>query len=271
MLKKLNPINPFLSIIKNWYLIKQLSKRLFEMKYRGSFLGLLWSIISPILMLIIYTFVFSEVFKIRWGTEETNKFAFAIIMYCGMGVFSIFSESLNGSTSIIGSHVNYVKKIVFPLEIMPVVQVNLAFLFGIISLIIILFGSIIINGTFQWTSLYLPLILIPLYFSTCGFAYIISSLSVYFKDMAHFTTLTLQVLFFMTPIFYPISAVPEKFQFLLLLNPLSIIIEEVRNIMIYGNAPDLILLLKHTVISYIIFYLGYLWFMKTKKGFADVL
>ena len=236
-------------------------------------LGLLWSFAQPLLMLCVYTFVFSVVFRIRWGITvgEESKGAFAIIMFCGMALFNIFSESITLNCNIIVYNPNFVKKVIFPLEILPLAQTLSSLILGLTWLVLLFFGVVFIFGKLSWTMLCFPLILIPLFLFTLGVSFFVASLGVFIRDTQYVVGVILQVLFFMTPIFYPIQAVPEKFQKFLTLNPLTPLIENFRKIFLMGTLPDWPVLAIAYSISIAILYFGATWFYKTKKGFADVL
>ncbi len=260
------------SIRRNRTLLKQLVKRNIASRYRGSMLGLLWSFVQPLMMLCVYTFVFSVVFKARWGVEAGGgKGSFAIIMFCGMALFSIFSESVNGNCSIIVGNPNFVKKVIFPLEILPVSQAMASFMLGTVWFVLLFLGTIFIYGNISFTMLLLPLVLIPLFLFTLGVSYFVASCGVYIRDTAYVVGVVLQILFFMTPIFYPLDAVPERFRWPLRLNPLTVLIEEARKVFLYGTLPDWKFLGAAFAVSVIVLHLGFVWFNKTKKGFADVL
>ena len=268
-------LNPFKTINNIWQyrdLLKQLAKQNISGRYKGSGLGRIWSVVTPLFMLSIYTFVFSVIFKARWGSDvESSRAAFALTLFCGLAVYNIFSESISTSASIIPANANYVKKVVFPLEILPVNMVITALFFGLIWFAILFAGIGIFLHKICITAICLPLVLLPLLLFILGLCWFIASLGVYVRDVTHFIGIALQALFFMTPIFYPINMVPEKFRIVLRLNPLSTIIQEVRNVILYNTWPNWQMLGIIFIISLLMFQLGYAWFMKTKRGFADVL
>ena len=259
-------------IWKNRTLLGQLVLRNISMRYKGSILGGIWCFIQPLLMLCVYTFVFSVVFKARWGVNiGDSRGAFAVIMFCGMALYSIFAECLSGNCSIILSNPNYVQKVIFPLEILPVAQVLTSFILGTVWFILLLAGVIFIFGKISWTMfLIFPILLILLLFSL-GFSFLVASLGVYIRDTSYIVQVLLQILFFITPIFYPVEAVPEKFRVILQSNPLTIIIEEARKVFLYGSLPDWNFLGIAFLISLVVLQLGFAFFYKTQKGFADVL
>jgi len=260
------------SVCRNRALLWQLIRRNVAMRYRGSMLGLLWSFVQPLLMLCVYTFVFSIVFKARWGVNvEDSQGKFAIILFCGLALYSIFAESVNGGCSVITCNPNFVKKVIFPLEILPLAQCISSFILGSVWFILLFAGTVLVFRTVSFTMLLLPLILIPLFLFSAGIAYFAASLGVYVKDTAYVIQVILQVLFFMTPIFYPIEAVPEKYRWPLEINPLTVLIEQARKVFLYDSLPDWSFLGIATLSSLLVFHMGFIWFFKTKKGFSDVL
>ena len=270
--KYLNPFGILWRIWKGRDLLRQLVRRNIEVRYKGTMMGLVWMIVTPLVMLAVYTFVFGVVFKARWGAGfGDSKAAFALIMFCGMAVFNIFSESVNGSVGIVAGNPNYVKKVVFPLELLPVSSVLSACFFGLVWIGILLLGVVIFFHKICFSAIFLPLILIPLVLLSFGIAWFVASLGVFVRDLSHAIGIILQVLYFMTPIFYSVEMVPEKIRPILLLNPLTPIVQSARQVLMYAQRPDWHALGVVTLLSIVVFQLGYCWFMKTKRGFADVL
>ncbi|MBQ7732158.1 MAG: ABC transporter permease [Lentisphaeria bacterium] len=253
-------------------LLWQFVKRSVSARYRGSALGLFWSFIHPLMMLCVYTFVFSVVFQARWGVDtDGGRGAFAIIMFCGLALFNIFSEAVNLNCGIVVANTNLVKKVIFPLEILPLSQTLATFAVGMVWFVLLFLGAVFVFGRVSFTMLLLPLILLPLFLFTLGVSFFVSSLSVYVRDTPYVVGVALQILFFLTPIFYPVSAIPERFRLPIQLNPLALLIEEARKVFLYGELPDWRFLGAAFLVSLLVLHLGFLWFHKTKKGFADVL
>ena len=265
----------FLSLKRHYPLILQLIKREVVGRYRGSLLGMLWSLINPILMLAIYTFVFSVVFKIRMdhqdGSIYDDKFAFALVLFVGLIIFNLFSECLSRAPGLILANVNYVKKIIFPLEILPWVNLGSALFHASISFSVLLGFLLLIDHPIHWTSIYLPIIVLPLLFLIIGLSWFLASIGVFVRDIGQFIGLILTMLMFMSPIFYPASALPASVRDYLFLNPLTFIIEQTRTVILYGQSPNWIGLAAYYVIALLIAWAGMVWFEKTRKGFADVL
>lgn len=256
----------------NRHLIAQLTKREVVGRYRGSVFGLAWSFFYPVLMLVVYTFVFSEIFKARWGANaDASRFQFALVLFVGMIVLGIFSDVLTKSSSLILSNTNYVKKVVFPVEILPVVTTAGALFHGLVSLLVLIIALVLANGALPLTILALPLALAPLVLLALGAGWIVSSLGVFLRDVGQVMSIFTTVLLFLSPVFYPITAVPEDFRSLIALNPLTFVIEQARAVLIWGRWPDWMELGVSVSASAAFAWLGYYFFQKTRKGFADVL
>jgi len=266
-----NPVQLGQGIWRARDLIWQMTRREVVGRYRGSVLGLFWSFFNPVLMLTIYTFVFSVVFKARWGEGGESKFEFALILFAGLIVYNLFAECVNRAPSLILSNVNYVKKVVFPLEILPLATLGAALFHFIVSLGVLLLFYILVASSLNWTIIFVPLILVPLLLMTLGISWFLASLGVFLRDVAHTVGLLTSVLMFLSPIFYPIAALPEKYRVFLYMNPLTFIIEQMRNALIWGKGPSWLGLSVMTAGSVLIALLGAAWFQKTRKGFADVL
>lgn len=244
-------------------------------RYRGSFLGLLWAFVNPILMLAIYTFVFGVVFKIRLDPQNTDiyddKFAFALLLFTGLILFNLFSECLSRSPGLVLANVNYVKKVIFPLEILPLVSLGSALFHAGISFLVLFIFMLVIDHPIHWTLICLPIILLPLLLLIMGLSWMLASIGVYVRDIGQFIGLILTMLLFLSPIFYPASALPESVRDYLFLNPLSFVIEQARAVTLYGQLPDWSGLVIYYMLAAIVAWTGLMWFMKTRKGFADVL
>ena len=260
------------SFRNHFSLIKQMTWREVMGRYKGSMFGLAWSFFNPVLMLAVYTFVFSVVFKARWGIGgEESKTQFAVVLFVGMIVHGLFAEVLNRAPSLILSNVNYVKKVVFPLEILPIITMGAALFHTSISIGVLLIAFVLFNGFIYWTVIFLPLVLFPLVILTLGLAWFLASLGVYLRDIGQTIGVITMIMMFLSPVFYPISALPESIQPVIMANPLTFIIEQAREVVIWGRLPNVIGLVIYTLVAILITWMGYLWFQKTRRGFADVL
>ncbi|AEJ00318.1 ABC-2 type transporter [Nitrosomonas sp. Is79A3] len=268
-------LDNFLSLRQHYPLILQMIKREVIGRYRGSFLGLLWTFVNPILMLAIYTFVFGVVFKIRLDPQNTDiyddKFAFALLLFTGLILFNLFSECLSRAPGLVLANVNYVKKVIFPLEILPLVSLGSALFHAGISFLVLVIFILVIDHPIHWTLICLPIIILPLLLLVLGLSWMLASIGVYVRDIGQFIGLILTMLLFMSPIFYPASALPESVRDYLFLNPLTFVIEQARAVTLYGQLPDWSGLVIYYMLACIIAWVGLMWFMKTRKGFADVL
>lgn len=257
--------------MRHRYLIWQMTKREVIGKYQGSVLGILWSFLVPVLMLAIYVFVFSFVFKARWGGEIGNKFEFGLFVYAGLVVHSLFSECMSKAPLLILGNPNFVKKILFPLEILPIVSMGGVLIHSALNITVLLIAQFIINGSLQWTVIFLPVVIFPLVILTLGVSWFLASFGTFMRDVSQLVGLMVIVLLFMSPIFYPASVLPEDIRPFLFLNPLTFIIEQVRDVVLVGNTPAWLRLGIYSIISLGIGWFGFLMFQKTRKGFSDVI
>lgn len=260
------------SLWRNRQLILQMSKREVVGRYKGSAMGLLWSFFNPILMLAMYTFVFSAVFNARWGVGgEESKTDFAVVLFVGMIIHGLFAEVLNRAPSLILGNVNYVKKVIFPLDILPVISMGAALFHSFVSLLVLLVVFVSLNGYLHWTVIFFPLVIAPLVILTMGLAWMLASLGVFLRDVGQSIGIVMTIALFCSPVFYPTTALPEEYRFWLMANPLTFIIEQGRAVLIFGGLPNWTGLLVYTVVAIAIAWVGYAWFQRTRKGFADVL
>ena len=259
------------SVFRNRHMVLQMTKREVSGRYKGSVMGLAWSFFNPIFMLVVYTFVFSVIFRSRWGPGDEGTAAFAVMLFVGMIVASMFGEILNRAPSLIVGNTNYVKKVVFPLEILPLVSTATALFHSFISLVVLLGAVLLLQGQLHWTVVLSPLVLLPLIILATGLAWMVASLGVFLRDVGQFTGIVVTVMTFLAPVFYPITAVPEQFVPFILLNPLTFIIEQARGVLILGRQPDWPGLAAYSLVAICVAWAGFAWFQKTRKGFADVL
>lgn len=267
-----SPIAMLHSIWHHRRLIQQMTWREVIGRYKGSMFGLAWSFFNPLMMLVVYTFVFSVVFKARWGIETTeSKTDFALALFVGLIIHSLLAEVLNRAPTLILSNTNYVKKVVFPLEILTVVNLGAALFHALISVIVLLGAFILLNGLPNWTVIYTPLTLLPLLPLTLGIGWFLASLGVYLRDIGQLIGIITTALLFLAPVFYPVTALPEAYQSVLYINPLTYPIEQTRAVIIFGELPNWIGMTVYTVISSAICLAGFWWFQKTRRGFADVI
>lgn len=231
-----------------------------------------WSFFNPVLMLTVYTFVFSVAFQARWGTDvEDGKIQFALVLFVGLTVHGLFSEILNHAPNLVLTDPNLVKKVIFPLEALPLVSILGALFHSMISLSVLLIAHLCFNGYIHWSAILIPLVFLPFLILIIGLAWILSSLGVYLRDVRQSMNIITSVMMFLSPVFYPITAMPKHIQGWLFLNPLTFIIEQSRNVLIWGKPPDWIGLTIYMFVAIFVAWIGYVWFQKTRRGFADVL
>jgi lipopolysaccharide transport system permease protein len=267
----LSPAEIWDSLWRNRSLIKVLTKREIVGCYQGSVLGMLWSFFNPVFMLTVYTFVFSVILKARWAGGSDSKTEFALILFAGMLVFNLFAECITRAPNLVLQNPTYVKKVVFPLEILPWVSFGTALFHVVISFCVWLLFYFIIFGLPHATILLFPLLLFPLTLLILGFSWFLASLGVYLRDVSQVTGLITTALMFLTPIFYPVAAIPESYRSIIYLNPFTYIVEQTRDLLIFGKGMAWDGFAGLTLAAICICWLGFAWFQKTRKGFSDVL
>jgi lipopolysaccharide transport system permease protein len=266
-----NPWRMLQNLLGHHSLIWQFALRDVQSRYRGSYLGVLWSLITPLVSLLVYSFVFSVIFQSKWpGVVSAGFLDFTLILFCGLIVYNVFSECAARAPSLIIGNPSYVKKVVFPLEILPVSVLGSALFNSLICLVLLLIALVYSTGRLHWTLVFLPLAFLPLILLTLGISWLLASLGVFIRDIGNFVGVCLQLLFFLTPIFYPISMVPDNLRIFLWLNPLTWIVEQCRGVILWGHMPGWSQLGVLIVGSGIVAVGGYVWFMKSKGAFADV-
>lgn len=266
-----SPVTVLASLWRQRELIRQLALREALGRYRGSYLGVLWSFITPLILLSVFTFVFAVVFQSRWSGQSGGATHFALILFPGLIVFNIFSESVSRAPTLILANANYVKRVVFPLEILPIVALASSLVHAAINLAILLPALAIGFAGIPLTALMFPLVLVPLVLFTLGFSWFLAATGVYIRDIGQVVSLFVTALLFLSPIFYPVNAVAAEVRFFYHLNPMSYVVEETRRLLIWGQPLDAQAFAFGTALSALVAWLGYAWFQKTRKGFADVL
>ncbi|MCK5663434.1 MAG: ABC transporter permease [Thiotrichaceae bacterium] len=240
-------------------------------RYRGSVLGIAWSFFNPLIMLAVYTVVFSTVFQAKWSVGSDSKTEFALVLFIGMIIHGVLAESMNNSPPLMLRNISYVKKVVFPLEILPLIVMGSTLFHTLISLLVWSLFFIVVNVSFQWTAIFLPFVFLPLILFSLGVSWMLASLGVYIRDIGQMTSVLTTILLFLSPIFYPASRLPEPYQTIIYFNPLTFVIEQAREVLMWGNTPDWIGILIATIVGFSVAWVGFAWFQKTRQGFADVL
>ncbi|MGF1753738.1 ABC transporter permease [Vibrio makurazakiensis] len=265
------PISMIKNVKNSRALLKQLMVRDFTARYKSGALGLAWTMINPLLMLALYSFVFVAVFKMRWGVGDTSGHNFILLLFTGILVHGLFSEFITRAPTLITSNPAYVKKVVFPLELLPLTPLLSAIVNFSLGMVLVVLMQIGVNGDISIYALLTPLILIPFLILLLGISFIFSSLGVYFRDLSQISGLIATIAMFASPVLFPLENVPEKYRDLLYLNPITLVVEQIRGVVILGELPNLTHAFIYSVISIAIFVLGLMWFKIVKKGFSDVL
>ncbi len=261
----------FGSVLAYGSLVWQFSRREIAGRYRGSFLGFGWTVVNPLLLLAIYTFVFSVVFRIRWDGPVTDRTGFALVVYAGMIVHGFFAECINRAPTLVVDHRNLVKKVVFPLEVLPWTVLLVAAFHFLIGVVILAIASFVKTGGLSVTVLALPLILIPLALLALGCVYAFAALGVYLRDLSQVVGFISLTLLFLSPVFYPASAVPESWRFVIAFNPIATFIEMTRGALLFDVWPSTPRLLLMWALGTAVAWLGFYGFQRSRHGFADVL
>lgn len=255
----------------NIFLLKELVKRDISGRYKDSMMGGVWAFVAPLIMLAVYTFVFSMVFQARWGDSGTSKTAFALNLFIGIILHGVLAESMSRAPSLMQQHASYVKKIIFPLWLLPMVPVISGTFHALISLIVLLLAVLLFQGLWPWQTLFLPFVFLPIVFFALGLAWLIAGIGVYFRDITQIMPMFITIMMFMAPIFYPASAIPEQYRSWLLLNPLTYAVEMGRGALFIGQLPSLSAYLIYLSAAVLSAAAGLWFFNKVRKGFADVL
>tara|TARA_Y100000588_G_scaffold181736_1_gene195509 strand:- start:233 stop:1033 length:801 start_codon:yes stop_codon:yes gene_type:complete len=261
----------FHGVTKHRALIYAITRRNILIRFRGSFLGLLWSLVTPLLRLGIYTFVFGTILSVRWPNQQGDTLDFSAMLFAGLICHAFAAEVLVQSTSLIIGNRQYVKKVIFPLESLPWVVVLAALFQLIVSSVVLIIYVVILKSELSWTVVFLPLPFVALAFMMLAIGWLVSATAVFLRDVDQVVDLATIGLLFLSPIFFPVSALPEILQPFIYLNPISFIVEQVRAILLHGEVPDFVGLLQYGVISLIACRLSLAWFQRLRPGFADVI
>lgn len=251
-------------------LILLLTKRSVQAQYQGSVLGLLWALFHPLLLLGVYTLIFTGVFSARWAGEG-DRVDYALALFAGLVLFNFLAECLSTAPTLLVSHGNFVKKVVFPLEVLAWSTVGKSLFHLAASLVILLVGVVLVLHHLPWQVVLLPLIVIPLSLMCVGCIWLVSSLAVFLKDVTQAVQVVVLILMFLSPIFYPIEAVPEGLRVVLDLNPLTPLMAQSRSLFLYGQTPSISSFLLTHAVGIGMAWFGFAWFQSTRDGFADVL
>ncbi|MFZ1814297.1 MAG: ABC transporter permease [Rhizobiaceae bacterium] len=258
---------------KRVQLFSQLARREIVGRYRGTILGLFWSLVTPMFMLAIYTFVFAGVLKARWilPSGEESAIGYSLVIFSGLIVFQLFAEVVLRAPGLMVANQNFVKRIVFPLDVLVPVSIGVAAFQALISFAVLAVFLLAYTGKVPMTFLLVPLICVPLLMILAGIGWFLASLGTYVRDISHVLGPLVTACQFMSPIFYPSSVLPPWVSKLIFLNPITVPVEQVRKVAVYGDLPDMAQLGVYTIVAVLVMVCGLYWFERTRKGFADVL
>ncbi len=270
-----DPFEIFRVFVTHASLIARLAAREVAARYRGSLLGAVWFLLTPLMLLSVYTFVFAIIFQARWNAQTTDRGEFALLFFSGLIIYTIFSEVINRSPALVLDNASYVTKVVFPLEILPCVALLSALVNAGFSFVIFLVFYALVIGWPPATILMLPILLVPLCLLTLGLSWFLASVGTFFRDLRQFVPVATMMLMFLSPIFFPLSAIPvsklpSPIVAIIHLNPIALILEMSKDVLFWNRVPDLTQLSILLLLTWLVAWFGYLWFAKTRKGFADV-
>jgi lipopolysaccharide transport system permease protein len=254
---------------RHHYLIAQLVRRDVLLKYRGSFLGITWSFLYPLLLLATFTLVFGSVIGSKWGTRGSGV-DLALFIYCGLLVFTPFAEVAGTTPRLLQSYQAYVKKIIFPTEILPLVSVLSATVHGLVNLAILVLVAVF-AGHMHIMLLLVPLVLLPAWLFILGMAWFLAAVGAYVRDLIHVMPVLIQLTMFLSPVFYPVEAAPALLRQVHLVNPLAMAMQDTRRAVLEGLSPQWGIWFAMLVIGLAVAILGYKFFQHRKEEFADVL
>lgn len=262
---------PFSALFAYRSLTLELAKRDVLGRYRGASFGLLWSLISPFLMLMVYSVAFGFVMKSRWPQTDSGHAHYSIILFVGLIVHGFFAECLHRSPHLITGNANFVKRVIFPLEILPWPMVMSALFHTFMNFLVFLALHLILDHTMTWMIVLLPVVMLPLVLLTLGVSWLLAALGVYLRDISQITGVLATAMLFLSTAMFPITALPPQYRWLLIMNPLSFIIDQAREVALWGHYPDWVGLGIYTLCALVVLYLGYAAFRLTRRGFADVI
>jgi len=266
----IDPLSPYVVLKRHSTLIVQMAKRDVISRYRGSFAGLMWSFFNPLLMLVIYTFVFGVIFKSRWGNQTSNQFQYAVVLFAGLNINTLFSECANRATTVIIENTNFVKRVVFPLETLSWSVIGSGLFHLAVSTLVLLVILPFIMGYIPWTVVLFPIVVACFLPFVAGTVWLLASLGVYFRDLKQLVGIVTMALMFLAPILYPLSLIPERYRVLMYFNPLTVIAKASQDVLIWGKLPRWDHLGLYAVSASLFAWLAFAWFEHTRKGFADV-
>jgi lipopolysaccharide transport system permease protein len=266
----IDPLSPYLALTRHSALVLQMARRDVAGRYRGSFAGLLWSFLNPLLVLVIYTFVFGVIFKSRWNAQASDPYQYAMVLFAGLNINTFFSECANRATTLVIDNANFVKRVVFPLETLTWSTLGAALFHLFVSTLVLLVISPWVMGQVSWTVVLFPIVAACFLPFVAGSVWLLASLGVYLRDLRQMVGIATMALMFLAPIVYPVTLIPARYRDLLYLNPLTVIAEASQDVLVFGKPPVWSHLGIYVLVSGLFAWLAFVWFEQTRKGFADV-
>lgn len=263
-------LKPVVEVATHRSLIVELTKREILGRYRGASFGLMWSLLSPFLMLCVYAFAFGTVMGGKWPQVQSGQTSFAIVLFSGLIVHGFFAECFNRAPGLVLANTNFVKKVVFPLQILPWPMLMAALFHAAMNTVVFVTLRLAMDGEFDWTIVLLPVVFAPLLVLVLGISWFLASFGVYFRDVAQITGVLSMAMLFLSSAMIPVEAVPQSYRWIFEWNPLTFIIDQARAVMLWGHFPDWAGLGIYSVFALVVAYLGRFWFAATRGGFADV-
>lgn len=253
-------------------LIRQFTVRETVVRTKGSQLGIVWVLLNPVATAAIYTFVFSLILESRWDKLGGKPAEFPLTLLLGVTIFGIFSDAVHQAPSLIVQRPNYVTKVIFPLEVFAVASLGATVFYALVTLGVVLLGAAVLLGSVSATLWVSPLMFVPLLALSLGSAWFLAALGVFLRDIGQIVGLLVgKVLMFLTPLFYQVERVPERYRWLVEYNPLTPVVENLRRTMLWGEMPDWHTFGLTTALGFAALMGGYAFFQKSRRGFADVL
>jgi len=259
------------SLIAHHDLVLRLAGREVTQRFRGSMLGMVWAVLTPLLTAAVFTLVFTGIFPARWPRGSGSGFDFALILLVGLAIYNLFAEVISRAPHFVVGNASYVTKVVFPLEILPAVAILSGLVNLGVSIGVVLVGHLLLHGTLSWTAVFLPVVLLPFLIFLLGAALLVAAVGVFIRDISLVIAPVISMMMFLTPIFFPLDAVPESWRFLVRLNPITSVVEQSRTVVLFGGMPDFSGLLLYAVCAMGILAFAYYIFQRLRPGFADVL
>lgn len=267
----IDPLSPYRALARNFGLVVQMAKRDVAQRYRGSFMGMFWTFFYPLLMLAIYTFVFGVIFKSRWNAQVDNPIDYSMILFCGLNISTMFSECATKASTLIVDNANFVKKVVFPLESFSWSVLGAALFHLFISTLALFAIELIAIHRIPWTVIYFPLVIVVFLPFVAGSVWLLASLGVFFRDLKQAIVVITTAMMFLSPILYPLSLVHSRLlKIVLYMNPLTVIAMASQNVLFLGEPPRWGHLAPYALLSCLFAWVSFVWFQRTRKGFADV-